>query len=181
MNPQQNHYGQGQIPQAAQGYMAAHALTAALTNPYAQTQQVYYPQASHYAQAYAGTSNAAYGYPGTIAGGYTLYSTYVPGTAPAANMGSQNQRSAGPSSSRPSRPQRQTQDQGYWYQPGNIRCSKPGCTFMGSQKAVETHMMDRHLVYPPGWENRKRKSDWDADPTLKGCPANYPTYQFQSH
>ncbi|KAI0931997.1 hypothetical protein AcV5_004648 [Taiwanofungus camphoratus] len=31
-------------------------------------------------------------------------------------------------------------------------------------------MMDRHLIYPPSWENRKRKSDWDADPSLKGKP-----------
>lgn len=32
-------------------------------------------------------------------------------------------------------------------------------------------MMDRHLVYPPGWEHRQRKNDWDADPSLKGCVA----------
>ena len=55
-----------------------------------------------------------------------------------------------------------------WYQPGTVRCTKPGCMFMGSKKAVETHMMDRHLIYPPGWETRKRKDDWDADPSLKG-------------
>ena len=55
-----------------------------------------------------------------------------------------------------------------WAQPGNVRCKKPGCTFIGSHKSVETHMMDRHLIYPPGWENRKRKDDWDADPSLKG-------------
>ncbi|KAI0660463.1 nuclear fragile X mental retardation-interacting protein 1-domain-containing protein [Cubamyces menziesii] len=30
--------------------------------------------------------------------------------------------------------------------------------------------MDRHLIYPPGWENRKKKDDWDADPSLKGKP-----------
>lgn len=28
-------------------------------------------------------------------------------------------------------------------------------------------MMDRHLIYPPGWD-KKKKSDWDADPSLKG-------------
>jgi len=28
--------------------------------------------------------------------------------------------------------------------------------------------MDRHLIYPPGWEKRKKKADWDADPSLKG-------------
>ncbi|KAI0304972.1 hypothetical protein BC826DRAFT_26037 [Russula brevipes] len=31
-------------------------------------------------------------------------------------------------------------------------------------------MMDRHLIYPPGWPARKRQSDWDADPSLKGKP-----------
>ena len=30
-------------------------------------------------------------------------------------------------------------------------------------------MMDRHLIFPLGWEHRKRKDDWDADPSLKGC------------
>lgn len=56
-----------------------------------------------------------------------------------------------------------------WYEPGNNRCSHPGCTFTGSKKTVETHMMDRHLIYPPGWDKQKKKSDWDADPSLKGC------------
>lgn len=55
-----------------------------------------------------------------------------------------------------------------WYQPGTVRCKKQGCPFAGSQKAVETHMMDRHLIYPPGWVHRKKKDDWDADPSLKG-------------
>ncbi|KAF8912747.1 hypothetical protein CPB84DRAFT_1759390 [Gymnopilus junonius] len=31
-------------------------------------------------------------------------------------------------------------------------------------------MMDRHLIYPPGWEKRKNKPEWDADPSLKGKP-----------
>ncbi|KAF8898649.1 hypothetical protein BD779DRAFT_1607395 [Infundibulicybe gibba] len=44
-----------------------------------------------------------------------------------------------------------------------------GCSFTGSQKTVEIHMMDRHLIFPLGWDNRK-KSDWDADPSLKGKP-----------
>ncbi|KAG5648065.1 hypothetical protein DXG03_007100 [Asterophora parasitica] len=30
-------------------------------------------------------------------------------------------------------------------------------------------MMDRHLIYPPGWE-KQPKNDWDADPSLKGKP-----------
>lgn len=56
-----------------------------------------------------------------------------------------------------------------WYQPGNHRCSQQDCSFTGSAKSVEIHMMDRHLIYPPGWEKRKKKPDWDADPSLKGC------------
>ena len=55
-----------------------------------------------------------------------------------------------------------------WYQPGNSRCSHPGCQFFGSEKSVETHMMDRHLIFPPGWERRKKKPEWDADPSLRG-------------
>jgi len=41
------------------------------------------------------------------------------------------------------------------------------CTFSGSQKAVEIHMMDRHLIYPPN-HNKNKQRDWDADPSLKG-------------
>ncbi|PPQ64372.1 hypothetical protein CVT26_002079 [Gymnopilus dilepis] len=58
----------------------------------------------------------------------------------------------------------------FGYQPGNSRCSHPGCTFTGSAKTVEIHMMDRHLIYPPGWDKRKKKPEWDADPSLKGKP-----------
>ncbi|KAF5377431.1 hypothetical protein D9615_005326 [Tricholomella constricta] len=57
-----------------------------------------------------------------------------------------------------------------WYQPGNCTCTYKGCSFAGSHKALETHMMDRHLIYPPGWEKRSKKPDWDADPSLKGKP-----------
>jgi hypothetical protein len=55
-----------------------------------------------------------------------------------------------------------------WYQPGNYRCDHKDCTFTGSQKSVEIHKMDRHLLFPPGWEKRKKKPDWDADPSLIG-------------
>ncbi|KAF7339395.1 Nuclear fragile X mental retardation-interacting protein 1 [Mycena sanguinolenta] len=55
-----------------------------------------------------------------------------------------------------------------WYQPGNSRCTYKNCTFRGSPQTVETHMMDRHLIFPPGWEKRKKKPEWDADPSLKG-------------
>lgn len=60
-----------------------------------------------------------------------------------------------------------------WYQHGNHRCTHNGCAFTGSAKSVELHMMDRHLIYPPGWDQRKKRSDWDADPSLKGCACIY--------
>ncbi|PFH54558.1 hypothetical protein AMATHDRAFT_72334 [Amanita thiersii Skay4041] len=57
-----------------------------------------------------------------------------------------------------------------WYQYGNVKCTYRDCSFTGSPKSVEIHMMDRHLIYPPGWEKQKQrqKSEWDADPSLKG-------------
>lgn len=70
----------------------------------------------------------------------------------------------GPSNSRP----RPVQPTGQWYQPGNKRCTYKDCTFTGSHSSVETHMMDRHLIFPPGWEKRPKKPEWDADPSLKG-------------
>ncbi|TFK30527.1 hypothetical protein FA15DRAFT_662496 [Coprinopsis marcescibilis] len=64
------------------------------------------------------------------------------------------------------------QQTGQWYQPGHKRCTYKDCQFSGSHKAVEIHMMDRHLVYPPGWEKtqKKEKEEWFADPSLKGKP-----------
>ncbi|KAH8120385.1 hypothetical protein DFH11DRAFT_1500361 [Phellopilus nigrolimitatus] len=59
------------------------------------------------------------------------------------------------------------QSQTHWYESGNHKCTHEQCAFTGSKKSVEIHMMDRHLIFPPGWDNRKRKSDWDADPSLK--------------
>jgi len=50
---------------------------------------------------------------------------------------------------------------------GTHKCTHSRCTFSGSQKAVEIHMMDRHLIYPPGY-NKNKQRDWDADPSLKG-------------
>ncbi|KAH9039894.1 hypothetical protein EDB84DRAFT_1267732, partial [Lactarius hengduanensis] len=58
----------------------------------------------------------------------------------------------------------------HWYTPGSSRCTHPGCAFSGSPNSLETHLMDRHLIYPPGWHARRRQSDWDADPSLKGRP-----------
>ena len=56
----------------------------------------------------------------------------------------------------------------HWYTPGSSRCTYSGCAFTGSPNSLEIHMMDRHLIYPQGWHARKRQSDWDADPSLKG-------------
>ncbi|KAH8835687.1 hypothetical protein DL96DRAFT_1575225 [Flagelloscypha sp. PMI_526] len=55
-----------------------------------------------------------------------------------------------------------------WYTPGSARCPQQGCSFYGSANSVETHLMDRHLIFPIGWEKRAKKADWDADPSLKG-------------
>jgi hypothetical protein len=52
--------------------------------------------------------------------------------------------------------------------PGDQRCTYKECTFVGSRKALEIHRMDRHLIYPPGWEKRPKADNWDADPSLKG-------------
>lgn len=54
-----------------------------------------------------------------------------------------------------------------WYQAGGSHCTYRNCKFAGSKRVVETHMMDRHLIYPPGWDPKK-SSTWDADPSLKG-------------
>ncbi|KAJ6575206.1 nuclear fragile X mental retardation-interacting protein 1-domain-containing protein [Mycena capillaripes] len=111
-------------------------------------QHLYY--SSHYAQAYMQQA-----LPGaaTTPQGYTLSSTYnpsIPQNAPAPSTSSNLGRER--------------------YQPGSSRCSYKNCTFWGSPQTVELHMMDRHLIYPPGWEKRKKKPDWDADPSLKGKP-----------
>ncbi|KAH7100184.1 nuclear fragile X mental retardation-interacting protein 1-domain-containing protein [Auriculariales sp. MPI-PUGE-AT-0066] len=59
-------------------------------------------------------------------------------------------------------------------QGGGSRCTHSGCSFAGSAKTVEIHMMDRHLIYPPGYMHKK-KGDWDADPALNnGKPVPIP-------
>ncbi|KAF8622889.1 hypothetical protein AX15_006654 [Amanita polypyramis BW_CC] len=127
---------------------AAHVLASALANPYAQ-------YSSHYAQALTKAVHRP-----TTAEGYTLSSTYTAGhTRPQLPIPT-------PTNHRPAT-QHRYQSSG-WYQAGNCRCSYHGCSFIGSQKSVEIHMMDRHLIYPLGWEKRKKKTEWDADPSLKG-------------
>lgn len=145
---------------------AAFVLRSALTNPYSQT------YSSHYAQAYMHQYN---GMPFTNAQGYTMSSTYDPNAYVNNNQNQYfTQSSAGPSFSRPQNQssggikiQNFNQANSAWYQAGHERCTYRGCRFTGSAKCVEIHMMDRHLIYPPGWDPRKKK-DWDADPSLKG-------------
>ncbi|KAG6888681.1 hypothetical protein C0995_006671 [Termitomyces sp. Mi166 len=57
-----------------------------------------------------------------------------------------------------------------WCPPGHSRCTYKECQFTGAPKTLETHMMDRHLIFPPGWDRRPKKPEWDADPSLKGKP-----------
>ncbi|KAF5337068.1 hypothetical protein D9611_003261 [Ephemerocybe angulata] len=107
---------------------------------------------SHYMQAYMQGQAGYYQPPGPYAAPQLPYPT---------------SSFPGPSSQPFSRPPPPT---GQWYQHGNKRCTYKGCSFTGSHSSVETHMMDRHLIYPPGWEKRQKKQDWDADPSLKGKP-----------
>lgn len=50
---------------------------------------------------------------------------------------------------------------------GPARCGHEGCMFAGSHKEVEVHKMDRHLIFPPGWQENqargKRKRGKDKD------------------
>ncbi|KAI0639790.1 nuclear fragile X mental retardation-interacting protein 1-domain-containing protein [Trametes polyzona] len=163
----QSHYPQYAGP-AQNSVRAAQAVAAALTNPYGQAYggQFAYGQASHYAQAYAQYYNGA-GPSHVTADGYTISSTYVPGTQ--YNNSAPYQAPTRPPAQKP-QGHGGGQGQPGWYQPGSCRCTHPGCSFAGSKKALEIHMMDRHLIYPPGWDKRKKKNDWDADPSLKGKP-----------
>jgi hypothetical protein len=161
-----NYVGTMQIP--SQGALTAQAATAALSNPYAQPSY----HSSHYAQAYTQYGWNGSPSPAINAGGYTLSSTYVPDAPGPSSAGPSQFTRNGDSIHNHSGHDRSFQphnisSQGTWYQFGNSRCTYKNCTFIGSQKALETHMMDRHLIYPPGWD-KKRQKDWDADPSLKG-------------
>lgn len=142
------------------------ALTSALANPYAQHYASHYYQA--YVQAYSN------GPPRTTRDGYTLSSTYVPGTAGQASRAMSSLPTPFPLERPPPQAHSQTVVKpirshltfGSWYQPGGCRCTRQGCPFTGSRKSVEIHMMDRHLIFPSGWQ---KKDNWDADPSLRGC------------
>ncbi len=123
----------------------ARSLTSVLANPYSRSNP--HPLQHH-----------------VNAQGYTYSSTYNSSSNSSISTSSfSNLPSASAGRSLPPRGAPPT----HWYTPGNSKCTYSGCTFTGSVNSVQTHMMDRHLIYPPGWRTRKRP-DWDADPSLKG-------------
>ena len=107
---------------------------------YPQSAGIFYsPVSSHYAQAYL--QNTLGGFHQQVQTPQTAPSSYTPPST---------------STFQPrSRPK------------GTHKCTHGQCTFSGSKKAVEIHMMDRHLIYPPD-HNKGKQRDWDADPSLKG-------------
>lgn len=146
------------------GVMAAQALTYSLANPYGQM------------STYSSTNANYYSYftqvprPMTTAQGYTLSSTYVPSAAgpsftPQSLSRLPQQRGRATQLQSTHRASRSFTESSF-SAPGDNRCTYNGCSFTGSKKTVEIHMMDRHLIYPPGW--KKQHNDWDADPSLKG-------------
>lgn len=148
----------------SRGQQVAQALTSALANPYGYTSQ----HAPHYAQAYSsgpssfneqtpmfGSSlNAAFGT------GQYKQRDQATSSRGAYGFNRQQSRRGGDHHRRPQ------QSQTHWYEPGNHRCTYEQCAFTGAKSSVEVHMMDRHLIFPPGWDKRKRKPEWDADPSL---------------
>ncbi|KAI6007333.1 nuclear fragile X mental retardation-interacting protein 1-domain-containing protein [Pisolithus albus] len=126
----------------------------------------------HYYNAYVQASYNNRSHPATTPDGYTLSSTYTPHQRWRPENKPLPSPFADHSPSLPPAGKRVVTDPltfGGWYQPGNFRCQRQGCPFTGSQKSVEIHMMDRHFIFPPGWEENK-KDEWDADPSLKGKP-----------
>lgn len=100
----------------------------------------------------------------TTTDGYSLSSTYDP-----RQISRETGRPRHPAANYPQRTIRHSPHTiPHWYQPGHCRCTHPGCTFVGAARSLEIHKMDRHLIYPPDWEHRRRGDDWDADPSLKG-------------
>lgn len=154
------------------GSRIAQALNSSLLNPYQNHSNN--PVSAHYAQAYhnrhSAGSQAALSY---TPEGYAISSTYRPSNHdPYAKPPPIHNAAPGPSKPNHLHNAPQPQNQP-WKTPGNVRCSSAGCNFVASAKSVEIHMMDRHLIYPPGWDKRKQKRDWDADPGLIGYVIPY--------
>ena len=101
--------------------------------------------------------------------GYTLSSTYQPSlSAPVrTSLSTHDQPSRSRTATSLSR-RTFTPPSSSWLVPGTERCTHQGCNFTASAKSVEIHMMDRHLIFPPGHSNANRSSAWDGDPALKG-------------
>lgn len=175
--PHLSHYGPSAsfTTTPSHGVLTAQAVTSALSNPYTQTYTAGY-HSSHYAQALQQSASNSQ-WPSTTEGGYTLSSAYVQAiprsssTPNGPNQFSRNGQHNTNSTGDVRTPQLPSASQGSWYQFGHSRCSHTNCAFTGSQKSLEIHMMDRHLIYPPGWDHRKKKTDWDADLSLKGSAA----------
>lgn len=166
--PQQPHASRNS--QTSQTSQAVHALTSALSNPYGQSPGYSAAYSSHYVHAYMHASSYA---PLATPEGYTISSTYVSGSQDSTATSGSSSRSyntplGGRSGAGPSHFPNSSNPYGQWYEPGNCRCTYQQCAFTGSKKSVEIHMMDHHLIHPPGWDKQKRKPDWDADPSLKG-------------
>lgn len=146
-------------------------VTDVLRNPY-RLNQLQTPYSAHYASAYMQSQPALY----TTPEGYTLSSTYNPQAAAYSSPSAQRSgphsfgrgRGQGHRLRTGSTPHHYAQRGASWYKAGDARCTYQGCSFSGSPKSIETHMMDRHLIYPPSWEKDKKQSDWDADPSLRG-------------
>jgi hypothetical protein len=98
-------------------------------------------------------------YPG---GGYPAYpppQAAVPASAPVpAPMSSISQPEAGPSSMapRPPRTKAPKLDMNRITSAPMRNCALSSCNFLGTVKDVEIHEMDRHLIYPPGYVERKK-------------------------
>jgi hypothetical protein len=132
------------------GQPAFSSIQAVLLNPYASQ----YPTYQNYSIPRA-----------TTAEGYTLSSTYVPGSFVPSTEHNNVSSSFSPSSSRTGT--QKSSSGASWYRSGNCRCTYKSCSFVGSKESLEIHRIDRHLIFPLGWE-KGRRSDWDADPSLKG-------------
>ncbi|KZT44468.1 hypothetical protein SISSUDRAFT_1056816 [Sistotremastrum suecicum HHB10207 ss-3] len=158
----------GPYSQYPMGSRIAHVLQSSLLNPYQNPSPN--PVSAHYAQAYQARNapghQAALSY---TPEGYAISSTYRPSSYdPYARPPPIHNAAPGPS--KPNQFNNAPSSQSHWKTPGNVRCAQAGCSFTASAKSVEIHMMDRHLIYPPGWDKRKQKRDWDADPGLIGKP-----------
>ncbi|KDQ12844.1 hypothetical protein BOTBODRAFT_33990 [Botryobasidium botryosum FD-172 SS1] len=136
-----------------------------VSNNYMQAYQGFYqppyPQMQMQTQAHAQTYS---GYPSVTPEGYTLSSTYTPSsfnTQPTPNLLSLPASRPPP----PQRPQRPHVSNGNTNSNprgnGNsaFRCTYEKCTYMGNtKKDLMFHRMDHHLIYPEGWQHRKKEA-----------------------